>query len=175
MDEEIEGLIKRMSDPNEKEAFYFADKLGKKLGESGKDKVIELVKGDNWEVSYLACRALSQSSFNEDSLDAIFEAIKDKKNRPHQGAFVQILEEFDLSLRFVDIFRVFLFGNFKAQALAKMYLDEVEFDMTPRTLRKAEKHWNHYLHNPEDEGSLELKKLEVEPILAEIKDLFSED
>ncbi|MFC5623541.1 HEAT repeat domain-containing protein [Algoriphagus winogradskyi] len=175
MDEEIQSLIKRMSDPNEKEAFYFADKLGKKLDETGKNAVIELVKGDNWEVSYLACRALSQSPYNEESLDAIFEAITDKKNRAHQGAFVQILEEFDLSLRFVDIFRVFLFGNFKAQSLAKMYLDEVEFDMTPRTLRKAEKHWNHYLHNPEDEGSLQLKKLEVEPILEEIRELFTED
>lgn len=175
MEEEIQALVKRMCDPNEKEAFYFADKLGKKLDESGRDTVIQLVKGDNWEHAYLACRALSQSPFNEESLDAIFEAINDKKNRAHQGAFVQILEEFDLSLRFVDIFRVFLFGNFKAQALAKMYLDEVEFDMTPRTLRKAEKHWNHYLHNPEDEGSLQLKKLEVEPILDEIKELFSEE
>ncbi|REG92687.1 hypothetical protein [Algoriphagus antarcticus] len=175
MEEEIQGLIKRMCDPNEKEAYYFADKLGKSLDVSGRDKVIELVKGDNWEAAYLACRALSRSSFNEESLDAIFEAINDKMNRPQQGAFVQILEEFDLSQRFVDIFRVFLFGNFKAQALAKMYLDEVEFDMTPRTLRKAEKHWNHYLHNPEDEGSLQLKKLEVEPILEEIRELLSED
>lgn len=174
MEDEIQNLINRMSDPNEKEAYYFADKLGKFIDEGGRDTVIELVKGDQWEIAYLACRALSQSSFNEESLDAIFEAINDKKNRPHQGAFVQILEEFDLSLRFVDIFRVFLFGNFKAQALAKMYLDEVEFDMTPRTLRKAEKHWNHYLHNPEDEGSLQLKKMEVEPILEEIRRLFSE-
>lgn len=173
MEEEIQGLINRMSDPNEKEAYYFADKLGKKLGEDGKNQVIELVKGDNWEVAYLACRALSQTSFNDESLDAIFEAINDKKNRTHQGAFVQILEEFDLSLRFVDIFRIYLFGNFKAQTLAKMYLDEVEFDLTPRTLRKAEKHWNHYLHNPEDEGSLQLKKLEVEPMLEEIRELFS--
>lgn len=175
MDEEIQGLINRMSDPNEKEAFYFADKLGKNLDVNGRDKLIELVRGDSWEIAYLACRALSQSSFNEESLDAIFEAINDKKNRPQQGAFVQILEEFDLSQRFVDIFRVFLFGNFKAQALSKMYLDEVEFDMTPRTLRKAEKHWNHYLHNPEDEGNLELKKLEVEPIFAEIRELLAED
>ncbi|MEB2784204.1 HEAT repeat domain-containing protein [Algoriphagus persicinus] len=175
MDEEIQSLVKRMSDPNEKEAYYFADKLGKILDESGRDTVIELVKGDDWEISYLACRALSKSSFNEESLNAIFEAINDKKNRAHQGAFVQILEDFDLSLRFVDIFRVFLFGNFKAQTLAKMYLDEVEFDMTPRTLRKAEKHWNHYLHNPEDEESLQLKKLEVEPILLEIRELFSEE
>ncbi|WPR76736.1 HEAT repeat domain-containing protein [Algoriphagus sp. NG3] len=175
MDEEIQGLIKRMSDPNEKEAFYFADKLGAKLDENSLAEVSSLVRGDNWEVAYLACRALSKSSFNEQSLDVIFEAIYDKKNRPHQGAFVQILEEFDLSLRFVDIFRVYLFGNFKAQTLAKMYLDEVEFDMTPRTLRKVEKHWNHYLHNPEDEGSVELKKQEVEPILKELKELFLEE
>ncbi len=175
MDEEIQGLIKRISDPNEKEAFYFADKLGTKLDENSLAEVSKLVKGDNWEIAYLACRALSKSSFNEQSLDVIFEAIYDKKNRTHQGAFVQILEGFDLSLRFVDIFRVYLFGNFKAQTLAKMYLDEVEFDMTPRTLRKVEKHWNHYLHNPEDEGSLELKKQEVEPILDELRELFSED
>ena len=75
--------------------------------------------------------------------------------------------------RFVDIFRVFLFGNFKASTLAKDYLDSVEFEITPRTLRKAEKHWNHYLHNPEDEGSLILKKAEVEPMLEELKALFS--
>jgi hypothetical protein len=53
-------------------------------------------------------------------------------------------------------------------------LDSVEFDITPRTIRKAEKHWNHYLHNPEDEESVALKKLEVEPMLQELKDLFEE-
>ena len=84
------------------------------------------------------------------------------------------MEEFDLSESFVDIFRVYLFGNFKAETLAKEYLDSVEFEITPRTIRKAEKHWNHYLHNPEDEGSLAIKKAEVEPMLLEMKELFSE-
>jgi len=175
MQEETQKLFDKICDPNEKEAFYFAEKLGKINTVEVKDKLIELVKGDNWEVAYLACKALSKTSFNKESLEAIFEAIRDKKNQKHQGAFVQILEEFNLSESFVDIFRVYLFGNFKAETLAKDYLDSVEFEITPRTIRKAEKHWNHYLHNPEDEGSLHLKKIEVEPILTEIRELFSEE
>ncbi len=162
-----------MCDPKEDEAYHFADKLGAMADEETKNHLITLVKGDNWEIAYLACRALSKTQWNEESLDAVFEAIFDKKNKSVQGAFSQILEEFDLSERFVDIFRVYLFGNFKASTLAKDYLDSVEFDITPRTIRKAEKHWNHYLHNPEDEGSLALKKSEVEPMLAELKELFS--
>lgn len=175
MQEEIQKLFEKISDPNEKEAYYFAEKLGKINTEEVRDKLIELVKGDQWEVAYLACKALSKTSFNEESLDAIFTAIRDKKNQKNQGAFVQILEEFDLTDRFVDIFRVYLFGNFKAETLAKEYLDSVEFEITPRTIRKAEKHWNHYLHNPEDEGSLLIKKSEIEPMLQEMRELFLEE
>lgn len=175
MQEETQKLFDKICDPNEKEAFYFAEKLGRIDSEEVRDQLIELVKGDNWEVAYLACKALSKTSFNKESLDAIFEAIRDKKNQKHQGAFVQILEEFDLSESFVDIFRVYLFGNFKAETLAKDYLDSVEFDITPRTIRKVEKHWNHYLHNPEDEGSIAIKKAEIEPMIQEMKELFSEE
>src|SRR5690606_3244785 len=127
-------LINKMSDPSEKEAYFFADKLGKIIDEEGKDQLIALIKGDNWEVAYLACRALSKSTYSQEALEAVFDAIKDKKNKAHQGAFVQILEEFDLSHSFVDIFRIYLFSNFKASTLAKSYLDQVEFEMTPRTL-----------------------------------------
>ncbi|KPQ09380.1 MAG: hypothetical protein HLUCCX10_16385 [Algoriphagus marincola HL-49] len=174
MDEEIEKLFQRMLDPEEAEAYNFADKLGLKATEEVKDKLIELVLSDDWEAAYLACRALSKTHWNEESLDAVFKAIHDRKNKQQQGAFVQILEEFDLSQRFVDVFRVYLFGNFKASSLAKEYLDSVEFDISPRTIRKAEKHWNHYLHNPEDPDSLSIKKSEVEPMLLEMRELFSD-
>lgn len=174
MQEEIQKLIDRMLDPKEEDAYYFADKLGAMADEATKDHLIALVKGDHWESAFLACRALSKSTFAAEALEAIFEIIFDRKNKSHQGEFVQILEEFDLSNSFVDLFRVFLFGNFKASTLAKVYLDEVEFEITPRTIRKAEKHWNHYLHNPEDEGSLALKKAEVEPMLQEMKELFED-
>jgi hypothetical protein len=172
MQDEIQRLFDRMNDPKESEAYHFADKLGKLADEEAKNKLIELVHSEDWEVSYLACRALSKTQWNEEALDAIFEKIFDRKNRSIQGAFVQILEEFDLKDRFVDIFRVYLFGNFKASTLAKDYLDGIEFDIVPRTIKKAEKHWNHYLHNPEDEGSVVIKKSEVEPMLKELKELF---
>ena len=175
MQEEIERLLVKMCDPEEKEAYFFADKLGKLIDDAGKERLIELVKGEKWELGYLAARALSNSSYNDESLDAIFETINSKIHQPHQGAFVQVLELFDLSGRFVDVFKVYLFGNFKASTLAKDYLDEVEFDITPRTIRKAEKHWNHYLHNPEDEGSVAVKKMEIEPMFQEMKELFSEE
>lgn len=173
MQEEIEKLFERILDPKEEDAYHYADKLGKLADENAKDKLIELVKGDNWEIAYLACRALSKTSWNEESLDVIFDKIFDKANKSVQGAFTQILEEFDLSERFVDVFRVYLFGNFKASTLAKDYLDGIEFEITPRTIRKAEKHWNHYLHNPEDEGNLIIKKAEVEPMLQEMRELFT--
>lgn len=175
MQEEMERLLIKMCDPDEKEAYFFADKLGKLIDTSGKNRLIELVKGEKWEVGYLAARALSNATYNDESLDAIFETINNKVHRAHQGAFVQVLELYDLSDRFVDLFKVYLFGNFKASTLAKNFLDEVEFDISPRTIRKAEKHWNHYLHNPEDEGSLAVKKMEVQLIFTEMKELFEED
>ncbi|GMQ28603.1 HEAT repeat domain-containing protein [Algoriphagus confluentis] len=173
MSEEIEKLFARMTDPKENEAYHFAEKLGKLADEEVKNRLIELVKGETWETAFLACQALSKTPWNEESLDAIFESIFDRKNKSVQGELVQVLEEFDLSERFVDLLKVYLFGNFKASTLAKVLLDSVEFEISPRTIRKAEKHWNHYLHNPEDEGSLAIKKMEVEPMLQEMRELFT--
>lgn len=173
MEEKIQKFLDQMCDPNEKEAYFFADKLGKVADEEVKNKLIALVNGDKWEIAYLASRALSVSSFNEEGINAVLEAIHDKRNIRQQGAFAQILGDFDLSQRFVDVFKIYLFGNFKSSTLAKSYLDEVEFEITPRTIRKAEKHWNHYLHNPEDEDSALVKKNEVELMFQEMKELLS--
>ena len=174
MDEKLVAYLEKMIDPDEKEAYYFADKLGEKADEEVKDKLLVLLRGDHWEHAYLASRALAKSPFKEEGLEATIEAVFDKKFKSVQGAFAQVLELYNLEFKFVDILKIYLFGNFKASQLAEGYLNEVEFDISPRTIRKAEKHWNHYLHNPEDDGSLQIKKDFVEPMLLEMKDLFSE-
>lgn len=174
MDEKLQAYLDKMLDPNEKEAYYFADKLGEKGDENSRNALLELIAGDNWEHAYLASRAVANSKYQEAGLDETLKAVFDKRHKGVQGAFTQVLELYNLEFKFVDIFKIYLFGNFKASQLAEGYLNEVEFDISPRTIRKAEKHWKHYLHNPEDEGSLQIKRDYVEPMLLEMKQLFSE-
>ena len=87
-----------------------------------------------------------------------------------------MLEGFDLTESFVDVLRIYLFGNFKASQLAKDYLDSLEFGITSRVLKKAEKHWNHFKNNVNpNSDDFEIKKAEVEEILQEIKELLNDE
>jgi len=175
MDDKIENLLSKMCDKQEEEAYKYADKLAEIGGKEVLDKLIELVKGDDIECVYLAARALAKIEDNQDALEPLLESIHDSKNRHQNGAMVQALEGFDLSQNFVDIFRIYLFGNFKASLLAKGYLDFVEFEVTPRVIKKAEKHWNHYLNNSKHDEGFEVKKADVEEILSELKAMFEEE
>jgi hypothetical protein len=85
---------------------------------------------------------------------------------------VEALMHFDCSDHFVDIFRIYLFGNLKASGLAKWMLDHEEFDITPRVIRKCEKHWHHFLHNSKQDEAFFLRQQEVESILNELRSLF---
>jgi hypothetical protein len=174
MDSNIENLFSRMCDKQEEEAFKFADKLAEIGGEEVLNKLIELVKNEDIECVHLAARALAKMEDNQSALDTIMDAIHDNSNRHQNGALVQALEGFDLSSSFVDIFRIYLFGNFKSSLLAKEYLDYVEFDVTPRVIKKAEKHWNHFINNSKHDEEFEIKKTEVEEMLSEMKAMFEE-
>jgi hypothetical protein len=174
MDSNIENLFSRMCDKQEEEAFKFADKLAEIGGEELLNKLIELVKSEDIECVHLAARALAKMEDNQSALDTIMDAIHDNSNRHQNGALVQALEGFDLSSSFVDIFRIYLFGNFKSSLLAKEYLDYVEFDVTPRVIKKAEKHWNHFINNSKHDEEFEIKKTEVEEMLSEMKAMFEE-
>ncbi len=174
MNDKLTALYEKMTDPKEGEAFKYADLLGQNADEETRDVLVALIEGDDWEKGYLASRALAKSNFHDIGLESTIKAVFDKNNKNVQGAFTQVLEHYNLELKFVDLLRIYLFGNFKASQLAETYLNEVEFDLAPRTLRKAEKHWKHYQHNPEDEGSMEIKRRFVEPMLQEIKELFLE-
>jgi len=174
MDDKIENLLARMCDKQEEEAFKYADKLAAIGGEEVLHKLIELVKSDDIECVHLAARALAKVEDNQAALETIMDAIHDKDNRHQNGALVQALEGFDLSSSFVDLFRIYLFGNFKSSLLAKEYLDYVEFDITPRVIKKAEKHWNHFVNNSKHDEEFDIKKTEVEEMLSEMKSMFEE-
>ncbi|AWW28746.1 HEAT repeat domain-containing protein [Echinicola strongylocentroti] len=175
MADNIDLLIQKMCDKQEDEAFIYADKLAEIGGEEVLYKLIEVLKGEDYESAYLAARGLSAMEQNEAALDPLLEVIHDKSNKMRNGNFVQALEGFDLSGSFVDILRIYLFGNFKSSTLAKEYLDYTEFDITPRVIRKAEKHWHHFQNNSANDQAFEIKKQEVEDIMTDLKGMFEEE
>ncbi|WP_194775849.1 HEAT repeat domain-containing protein [Pararhodonellum marinum] len=175
MAQPIATLIEKMCDKNESEAYRYADKLAEIGGEEVLDELLVILKGEDLENAMLAARALSSMKDNQNALDPLLELIHDKSLRYQNGMFVQALEGFDLSQKLVDVFKIYLYGNFKSSLLAKEYLDHVEFDISPRTIRKMEKHWNHYQHNSPEDEAFELKKLEVEEMIGEMKALFDEE
>ncbi|MEX2564644.1 MAG: HEAT repeat domain-containing protein, partial [Cyclobacteriaceae bacterium] len=126
------------------------------------------------EDAFLAAKVLATMDAKEESLDVLLEVIHLPANKNQNGGLVSLLEEFDLSEKFVDLFRIYLFGNFKASALAKNHLDYTEFDINSRTLKKAEKHWNHFLNNATNDDAFELRKEEAGTILQEIRELLQE-
>ncbi|MBW3468051.1 HEAT repeat domain-containing protein [Arthrospiribacter ruber] len=172
----IDQLLTRMCDPQEKEAYLYADKLSKIGNQEVIDKLIEILKSENYENAQLAARALGKIQDNQPALDHLFEVIHRRENQLRNGSFVQTLEGYDLSEKFVDLFRLYLFGNFKTSALAKELLDTVEFELTPRVLKKLEKHWNHFKNNiDQNSEEFEIKRSEVEEMMEEIKQIFSEN
>lgn len=176
MTQTIQDLIQKMCDKNEAEAYRHADKLAALGTEEVMQALLEVLTSEDLDDAYLAARALSKMDNNQMALVSLFEVIHDKKNQSRNGGFVQMLEGFDLAESFVDLLRIYLFGNFKASLLAKEYLDTIEFDITPRVLKKAEKHWNHFINNVNpNSDDFEIKKAEVEEILFEIKELLNDN
>jgi hypothetical protein len=79
------------------------------------------------------------------------------------------MEGFDVSDHYVDIFRLYLFGSFKVSLLAKELLDYEEFEITSRTLKKAEKHWKHYQYNVKKDEHFLVREKEVEAMLDDLR------
>lgn len=167
----------KLLDEEEEEPLRYAEHLARIGGSEVHRQLAEVLNQGNMEEAFLAAKTLGMIAEDKDkSLDALLDVIHKPANSSRNGALVSLLEEFDLSEKFVDLFRIFLFGNFKASALAKVHLDFEEFAISPRTLKKAEKHWQHFLNNPlkEDDGYL-LKKEEAETILKELHGLFEKE
>lgn len=175
MKDQIDLLISKMKDHSEEEAFVFSDELAAIGSQEVIDKMLEVIDEADEENTHLATRTLSLIEHNESALGPLMERIHDKKYKPFQGSLVESLSGFDLSGSFVDILRIYLNGNFKSSGLAKWHLDFTEFDIAPRVLKKATKHWNHYTHNARHDQEFEEKQEEVRSILNDLHELLKND
>ncbi len=153
-------------------AYEAADKLAELGGEEVIQQLLALLSSSNFNTVYLAARALSKRKDNGTAIEAVFELIKDGKEPFLKGILTEALSGFDCSEYFVDVFKLYLFGNLKVSAMAKEVLDDQEFAITPRVIRKAEKHWKHYTHNVKQDADFDLKKEEVEAMFDTMKGLF---
>ena len=139
--EEIDQIIGKMCAEGENKAFQYSDQLSRIGGEYVVDRMIDLLQSENNDVKYLAAKTLSGTKGNGKALKPLFEIIHAKENEYTNGGLVEALSGFDLSEEFVNIFRLFLSPNFKVETMASVMLDFTEFNITPRTIRKAQKHY----------------------------------
>ena len=172
--ERVDTLILKLQDPTNDSSYYYSDELGLIGTAYAIEQLLALLSHEDVEVKYLAARTLGLVEENSSAYDALLAAINDKKNKSCSGGLTEALEGFDLSQKFVDIFKLYLFGNLKTSGLAKRLLNYEEFDITPRVVRKSEKHWKHYQSNVKQDEEFELTKLEVEGLLSELKLMFEE-
>ncbi len=174
MEKDVAFLIEKMTDKEEKEAFKYAEKLAAIGTDEVFDAVLGLLEHEDWEIAYLAAKTLGKMKQKEKGLDRLMEIIHNRDNVTRSGELVEALEAFDLSHHFVDVLRIYLFGNYKASVLAKEYLDHTEFDITPRIIKKAKKHWHHYQNNVKRDAAYDLKAEEVNEIFQDLENLFEE-
>jgi hypothetical protein len=169
MDKNISELIEQLSGEIADNAYEASDSLGHIGTEDTVIELIKLLKHSNSESRIMAARTLGLIKDNGMALEPLFEAIEDKENASYAGELLVALEGFDVSGHYVDLFKLYLFGGFKVSMFAKELLDYKEFDITPRVLKKSLKHWNHYSNNVKQDEVYQLRKIEIEEILNDLK------
>lgn len=170
--EDIPKLLAIIEEGKDDNAFSAADKLAEIGGEAIIPSLVTLLSSSNHDTVYLAARALSQCKDNASAIEAVFDLIKNGKEPFVKGILTEALSGFDCSEYFVDIVKLYLFGSLKVSAMAKTLLDEQEFAITPRVIRKAEKHWKHYQHNVKQDDDFHAKQQEMESMFEIMKELF---
>lgn len=166
---DISLLVEQLSGKLTDKAYEASDALGRIGSEAVVKAMIELLNHAYSESRYMAARTLALVENNEDALEPLLQAIQRKENHNQAGDLLIALEEFDVSEKYVEFFKLFLFGSFKVSMVAKDLLDHKDFDITARVIRKAQKHWEHYLNNVKKDDLFILRKIEVEEMLHELK------
>ncbi len=165
---DIEPLIRQLSEELTEKAYKASDTLGHIGSEEVVEAMIALLQHTNSDSRFMAARTLELIEINEDALEPLLQAVQNKDNKEQAGDLLAALEGFDVSAKYVEIFKLYLFGSFKVSLVAQNLLDYKEFDITARVLKKAQKHWNHYANNVKHDDAFDLRKDEVEDILDEL-------
>ncbi|WP_420581571.1 HEAT repeat domain-containing protein [Reichenbachiella sp.] len=170
---DISALVQQLSGELDDQAFKASDILAEKKSAEVIGEMVKLLDHPNDESKILAARTLGLIADHREALDPILQAID--KNPKIAGELLVHLENFDLSDKYVALFKLSLFGSFKVSSLAQDLMDHKEFDITPRVLKKARKAWHHYENNVKHDELYELKKLEVEELLTELQSFMDSE
>lgn len=165
----MEKLINELAQGDGEDVYKASDALAEIDSGEVLLALLELLKNANTDVRFLAARTLGKMKTNHTALEPLLEAINDSSNKSIAGDLLMALEGFDLSEAYVTIFKLYLFGSFKVSKVAKDLLDHKEFIITSRVIKKAQKHWNHYMNNVKHDDAFELRKEEVEEILDDLR------
>ncbi|MFY0627428.1 MAG: HEAT repeat domain-containing protein [Reichenbachiella sp.] len=166
---DIESMVKALSGELGEKAYEVSDSLALLGGEAVLKAMLELLEHSQRESRFMAARTLGKMHENAPALQPLFEAINNKENKGFAGDLLATIENYDLSGSYVEIFKLYLNGSFKVSAIAQDYLDYKDFEITQRVIKKASKHWNHYVNNVKQDELFDLKKIEVEERLNDLK------
>lgn len=164
---DISVLVNQLAGELDDKAYKASESLARMGTEEVVKEMIGLLAHPQSDTKILAVRTLGAIENNQSALDPVLEAIE--KNPSIAGELLVELEGFDLSAKYVPIFKLSLFGSFKVATVAQDLLDHKEFDITPRVIKKATKAWHHYENNVKHDDVFELKKQEVEEMLADLQ------
>ncbi|UXX80421.1 HEAT repeat domain-containing protein [Reichenbachiella carrageenanivorans] len=171
----VTELVAQISGELDSKAYEVSDTLARIGTEEVVEEMIKLLSHENSDSKFLAARTLGKIKNNEAGLAPLLEAIQNKENSVIAGDLFMMLEDFDLSSKYVEIFKHFLNGSFKVSTQAKDLLDHKEFDITPRVIRKAKKHWEHYSNNVKQDELYDLRKIEVNEMLEDLEAYLKEE
>lgn len=171
----VAELVAQISGELDSKAHEVSDALARIGTDEVVEEMIKLLNHENPDTKFLAARTLGKIENNDAGLAPLLDAIQNKENAAIAGDLFMVLEDFDLSSKYVEIFKHFLNGSFKVSMQAKDLLDHMEFEITPRVIRKAKKHWEHYSNNVKQDELYDLRKIEVNEMLADLEAFLSEE
>ncbi|MCK5370599.1 MAG: HEAT repeat domain-containing protein [Cyclobacteriaceae bacterium] len=166
---DITTYLEQLSGKLNESAYKASDSLGRIGSEPVVKAMIELLNHSYPESRIMAAKTLGLVKNNNEALVPLLEAIKNKENSSIAGDLMIALEGFDVSENYVELFKLYLFGSYKVSMVAKDLLDYKEFSITPRVIKKAQKHWDHYSNNIKQDEVYVLRLIEVEEMLSDLK------